>query len=319
MKHSMQLIRGLHNLPTLADACVATIGNFDGVHIGHQDILRRLVQRAATLDVPACVVVFEPQPMEFFRPNAAPPRLTTLREKLRIMREIGVDSVLCLPFNQRLCALSAQEFIQRILVQGLKVLHLEVGDDFRFGVGRSGDFATLLEAGERHDFSVENAVTVAYQGERVSSTRIRRLLEQGDLELARNLLGRPFSLSGRVIHGQHLGRQLKVPTANIQLRHNSPPLQGVYVVSCHLTDSERRGVANIGVRPTVQGDGKAHLEVHILDFDGDLYGQRLRVQFLHKLRDERRFESLDALKNAISNDMEAARAYWPDSPSTTKA
>lgn len=310
----MQLVRGLHNLLPLSQGCVATIGNFDGVHRGHQAILARLRERAIELGVPSCVVIFEPQPREFFGPDTAPARLTRLREKLELLAGQGVDLVLCLAFNRRLRELSAAEFVRQVLVDGLGVKHLEVGDDFRFGCDRSGDFAFLVQAGEQQGFSVEAALTVELDADRVSSTRVRQALQAGELELAERLLGRPFALTGRVLHGQKLARQLGTPTANVQLKRRQPPLRGVFLVSALVDGRRYRGVANIGQRPTVAGDGRPHLEVHLLDFAGDLYGRRLTVIFHHKLRDEQRFASLEALKVAIDADVAAARAYWLGQP-----
>jgi len=266
----MQLVRGLHNLRPRHRGCVATIGNFDGVHRGHQAILARLRERAAELGVPSCVVIFEPQPREFFAPDKAPARLTRLREKLCLLSEQGVDRVLCLAFNRRLRELSAAEFVHATLVQGLGVRHLEVGDDFRFGCDRAGDFDFLRKAGAAEGFTVEAATTIEVDGERVSSTRVRQALADGDLGAVEALLGRPFSLGGRVMHGQRLGRQLGAPTANIQLKRRSTPLNGVFVVSLELEGQQLAGVANIGTRPSVESDGKPHLEVHLLDYQGDL-------------------------------------------------
>ncbi|WP_439887508.1 bifunctional riboflavin kinase/FAD synthetase [Pseudomonas sp. MBLB4123] len=310
----MQLVRGLHNLRPQHRDCVATIGNFDGVHRGHQAILARLRERAAELGLPSCVVIFEPQPREFFAPLTAPARLTRLRDKLALLAEEGVDRVLCLAFNPRLRELSAAEFVREVLVDGLGVRHLEVGDDFRFGCDRAGDFAFLAEAGAQQGFTVEAAATVELNGGRVSSTRVREALASGDFALAEQLLGRPFQIAGRVLHGQKLGRQLAAPTANIQLKRRRVPLTGVYLVSTRVDGQAWPGVANIGVRPTVAGDGSAHLEVHLLDFAGDLYGRRLTVAFHHKLRDEQRFASLEALKTAIAADIAAARAHWQGQP-----
>ncbi len=306
----MQLVRGLHNLRPRHRGCVATIGNFDGVHRGHQAILARLRERAAELQLPSCVVIFEPQPREFFSPDKAPPRLTRLREKLCLLEEQGVDLVLCLAFNRRLRELSAAEFVHAVLVEGLGVRHLEVGDDFRFGCDRAGDFDFLLRAGAAEGFTVEAATTIEVDGERVSSTRLREVLARGDLDAAQALLGRAFSLGGRVVHGQKLGRQLGAPTANVQLKRRTTPLSGVYLVSVELDGVSRPGVANIGMRPTVESDGRPHLEVHLLDFQADLYGRRVEVVFQRKLRDELRFASLEALKTAIDADIAAARDYW---------
>ncbi|MBO3276768.1 bifunctional riboflavin kinase/FAD synthetase [Pseudomonas schmalbachii] len=310
----MQLLRGLHNLRPFSGGCVATIGNFDGVHLGHQAILARLRERSLELGVPSCAVIFEPQPREFFAPDAAPVRLTRLREKLELLREQGVDFVLCLPFNRRLRELSAAEFVHHVLVEGLKVRHLEVGDDFRFGCDRSGDFDFLARAGESEGFTVEAATTVEIDGIRVSSSRVREVLATGDLHTVERLLGRPYSLSGCVLHGQKLGRQLGSPTANIQLKRRKAPLNGVFLVSTQVDGQRCHGVANIGTRPSVKGDGRPHLEVHLLDFSGDLYGRHLEVTFHQKLRDEQRFSSLEELKAAILADIAAARAYWLGQP-----
>lgn len=306
----MQLVRGLHNLKPALRGCVATIGNFDGVHRGHQAILQRLRERAAELQLPSCVVIFEPQPREFFGPDNAPVRLSRLRDKLELLAAAGVDRVLCLAFNRRLRELSAADFVRTVLVDGLGVQHLEVGDDFRFGCDRAGDFPFLEQAGKQFGFSVEDAITIELDGERVSSTRVRNAAQVADFALAEQLLGRPFSISGRVLHGQKLGRQLGTPTANVQLKRRRAPLNGVYLVSVELDGRVQPGVANIGMRPTVAGDGRAHLEVHLLDFAGDLYGRRLTVVFHRKLRDEQRFASLEALKAAIDADIASARAYW---------
>lgn len=306
----MQLVRGLHNLKPALRGCVATIGNFDGVHRGHQAILQRLRERAAELQLPSCVVIFEPQPHEFFAPDNAPVRLSRLRDKLELLAAAGVDRVLCLAFNRRLRELSAADFVRTVLVDGLGVQHLEVGDDFRFGCDRAGDFPFLEQAGQQFGFSVEDAITIELDGERVSSTRVRNAAQVADFALVEQLLGRPFSISGRVLHGQKLGRQLGTPTANVQLKRRRAPLNGVYLVSVELDGRVQPGVANIGMRPTVAGDGRAHLEVHLLDFAGDLYGRRLTVVFHQKLRDEQRFASLEALKAAIDADIASARAYW---------
>lgn len=307
-KRVMQLVRGLHNLRPQHRGCVATIGNFDGVHRGHQAILARLRERARELGVPSCVVIFEPQPREFFAPDTAPARLARLRDKLQLLAGEGVDRVLCLAFNQRLSKLSASEFVDTILVDGLGVKHLEVGDDFRFGCDRVGDFEFLQQAGVMQGFTVEAAQTVELDGIRVSSTQVRNALAAADFALAERLLGRPFQITGRVLHGQKLARQLGTPTANIQLKRRRVPLTGVFLVNVDIDGKTWPGVANIGVRPTVQGDGKAHLEVHLLDFAGDLYDRRLTVVFHHKLREEQRFASLEALKTAINADVAAARA-----------
>ncbi len=309
-KRVMQLVRGLHNLRPQHRGCAATIGNFDGVHRGHQAILARLRERARELGVPSCVVIFEPQPREYFSPQTAPARLARLRDKVQLLAAEQVDLVLCLAFNKRLSQLSASEFVDTILIDGLRVKHLEVGDDFRFGCDRAGDFDFLTQAGSLQGFTVESAQTVEMDGVRVSSTQVRKALAAADFERAGQLLGRPFCIEGRVLHGQKLARQLGWPTANVQLKRRRAPLTGVYLVSVDIDGKTWPGVANIGVRPTVAGDGSAHLEVHLLDFAGDLYARHLTVAFHHKLRDEQRFASLEALKSAIDADVAAARAHW---------
>jgi riboflavin kinase/FMN adenylyltransferase len=315
-KRVMQLVRGLHNLRPEHRGCVATIGNFDGVHRGHQAILARLRERGQALGLPTCVVIFEPQPREYFAPDTAPARLARLRDKVELLAAEGIDRVLCLAFNQRLSKLSADAFVKAILVDGLGVRHLEVGDDFRFGCDRAGDFAFLIEAGKQYGFTVEAANTVIQDGLRVSSTEVRKALCEGNFELAEHLLGRPYSITGRVLHGQKLARQLGTPTANIQLKRRRVPLSGVYLASIEIDGKAWPGVGNIGVRPTVAGDGRPHLEIHLLDFAGDLYGRRLTVEFHHKLREEQRFASLEALKSAIDADIAAARAHWHAQPLT---
>ncbi|MFK3799926.1 MULTISPECIES: bifunctional riboflavin kinase/FAD synthetase [unclassified Pseudomonas] len=306
----MQLVRGLHNLRPQHRGCVATIGNFDGVHRGHQAILARLRERAVELGLPSCVVIFEPQPREFFAPETAPARLARLRDKVDLLAAEGIDLVLCLTFNQQLSKLRATEFVDTVLIDGLGVKHLEVGDDFRFGCDRIGDFDFLQRVGAEKGFSVEAAQTVEIDGVRVSSTQVRNALAAGDFSLAEHLLGRPFEITGRVLHGQKLARQLGTPTANVQLKRRRVPLSGVYLVSAEVDGKVWPGVANIGVRPTVAGDGRPHLEIHLLDFAGDIYGRRLTVVFHQKLRDEQRFASLEALKTAIDADVAAARAHW---------
>ncbi|WP_211824586.1 bifunctional riboflavin kinase/FAD synthetase [Kistimonas asteriae] len=303
----MQLIRGFQNIQPLPQGCVATIGNFDGVHLGHQDILAQVREKAAALNLPACVVLFEPQPREFFTGEQAPARVYTLRDKLEVLAAEGVDTVLCLPFNEAFRSLTADEFIQTVLVDILAVRHLVVGDDFRFGCDRSGNFARLASAGKTLGFSVDHTRTVMINDERVSSTRIRQALAAGDFVDVNTLLGRTYLISGKVSHGQRLGRSMGVPTANIVLKRKSLPVRGVFAVRVHgLLDQVYNGVANVGSRPTVAGQG-ARLEVHLLDYQGDLYGQRIQVEFLHKIRDEQSFRSISDLKAAIADDIVRAR------------
>ncbi|MGD8576059.1 MAG: bifunctional riboflavin kinase/FAD synthetase, partial [Thiohalophilus sp.] len=260
----MELIRGLHNLRSRHHGCVATIGNFDGAHLGHQAVIGQLAEKADEMCLPAVVITFEPQPLEYFRPEAAPARLTRFREKLHALRRYAVDRVLCLPFNAKLAALEPQEFIHRVLIDGLGVKYLVVGDDFRFGRQRAGNIEHLREAGQQYGFQVVNMHTFEIDGERVSSTRVRRALEAGDMHAAERLLGRDYRMSGRVAHGNKLGRELGFPTANIHLHRKQTPLQGIFAVEVYGLDQEPlRAVASLGTRPTVDGT-RALLEVYIL-------------------------------------------------------
>jgi riboflavin kinase/FMN adenylyltransferase len=306
----MELIRGLHNLRPRHRGCAATIGNFDGVHLGHQAVLGQLSERAAALNLPAAVITFEPQPREYFTPELAPPRLTRFREKVEALRRFGVDRLLCLRFGDYLAGLDPEEFIRLILVEGLRVKYLVVGDDFHFGKDRAGDFRMLVRAGEAHGFEVVNMHTFNIDHARVSSTRIREALDAGNFDMAESLLGRPFRMSGRVAHGDKRGRTIGFPTANIHLHRSATPLQGVFAVELFGIKGEpHRGVANIGTRPTVDGT-RTLLEVHLFDFNTDIYGCHVQVTFLHKLRAEQRFESFDALKQQIDADVKQARAFF---------
>jgi len=290
---------------------VATIGSFDGVHLGHQAILRQVINKAKALGLPSVVMVFEPQPHEFFSGEKAPARLMRLREKAKALFAAGIDRVFCLQFNRSLRRLSAREFIQRVLVDGIGVKYLVVGDDFRFGCDRSGDYELLKQAGKTHGFDVIDTHTYEIEGERVSSTRIRRELEAGHFEFVAQLLGKPYTITGHVVYGQQLGRQLGVPTANVQLRRYRSPLNGVFAVESRLADGRLvQGVANVGVRPTVGGETKPILEVHLFDFDEHIYGQIIEVEFKTKLREETKFESLELLKAQLQRDIEDARAFF---------
>lgn len=303
----MELIRGVHNLYPRHRGCVATIGNFDGVHLGHQAVLKQTYEKAREMGLPATVITFEPQPQEFFRPDQAPPRLTRLREKLLALGPHAVDRMLCLNFNEHLANLSAEEFIRNILIDGLGVRYLVVGDDFRFGKGRQGDFHMLVRAGQQHGFEVANTHSFTLDTERVSSTLIREALGRGDLVRVQQLLGRPYSLCGRVAHGDKRGRTIGFPTANIYLHRKNTPILGVYAVQMNdVEDYPVYGVANIGTRPTVCGT-RTLLEVHLFDFNKDIYGAHVEVVFVKKIRDEKRFESFDALKQQIHLDAQQAR------------
>ena len=306
----MEFIRGWHNLRPQHRGCVATIGNFDGVHLGHQAVIGQLAEKAEKLGLPTQVILFEPQPQEFFQPDAAVPRLTRLREKLQALRRYSVDRVLCLQFDAGFAAMEPEEFIQRLLVDGLGVRYLVVGDDFHFGRKRRGNFDMLAAAGRQHGFQVVNMHTVAIDGERVSSTRIRAALATGDLVQAEKLLGRPYRMCGRVAHGDKLGRTLGFPTANIYLHRKVTPIKGIFAVEVFgLKTEPLAGAANIGTRPTVGGT-RTLLEVNLLDFSEDIYGAYVQVNFLHKLRDEKRFESLEELRRWIEKDVADVRAFF---------
>lgn len=306
----MQLIRGLHNLRPAHRASAVTIGNFDGLHRGHKAVLEKLHRHAKRRDLITTVMTFEPTPQEYFSPDTAPARLQRLRDKLSILADSGVDQVICLPFNRHLAAHSAEDFMQQVLVDRLAVRFLVVGDDFRFGKGREGDFALLQQFGEASGFEVVSTQTFIQSAERVSSTRIRQALADGNLRLAGQLLGRPYRISGRVAPGQQRGRTIGFPTANVRLHRAVTPLRGVFAVKVHCLDDEPlAGVANLGTRPTIDGSYWV-LEVHLFDFSSDIYGRHIDVEFCVKLRDEQKFDSLEALKHQIQQDAEAARDYF---------
>lgn len=303
----MELVRGRHNLRSRHRGCALTIGNFDGTHLGHQAVIAQLRERAAELGVPACVVTFEPHPREFFDPERAPARLSRLRDKVDALAALGVDRVLVLRFDAALAALEPQAFIDELLIDQLGVRHVVVGDDFRFGRGRRGDRDLLAHAGRETGFGVEAAATCVLDGERVSSTRVRDALAAGDLDRAARLLGGPYTIRGRVIHGEKLGRDLGYPTANIALDRYRLPLTGVLaVVAWDASGRRLPGVANLGWRPTVGGT-RPLLEVHVFDFDRDLYGSHLRVELHARLRAEERFDSVAAMTKRMHEDARQAR------------
>jgi riboflavin kinase/FMN adenylyltransferase len=306
-----ELIRGLYNLPADFAGCVATIGNFDGVHLGHQALLDEVKARAKHLGVPAAVIIFEPQPGEFFaEAGKIFPRLTRWREKFQALAHCGIDKVILLRFDRKLADLSAEDFIQQILYEGLRVKQVVVGDDFRFGKGRRGDFNFLQSAGQRLGFEVADIPTFLMDNERVSSTRIRKALEQGDHALAQILLGHPYTMQGRIVHGNKLGRKLGFPTANIDVGRDVTPVDGVYIVRMHgVGDTALPGVANVGTRPTVDGTHNL-LEVHLFDFNQDIYGKHVCVEFCEKIRAEVRYENLDLLVQQMEKDAVVARAYF---------
>ena len=305
----MELIRGIHNLRSEHVGCVLTIGNFDGVHRGHQAVLSRLQEQATQLGLPSCVMVFEPQPLEFFARDKAPARLSRLRDKFEAIAALNIDRLLCVKFDHAFAELTAAEFIEQILVRKLAVRFLVIGDDFRFGLQRRGDFALLVEAGRQYGFQVLSTDTLLHDQQRVSSTLLREALREGRLEDVTQMLGHPYTITGRVAHGAKLGRTIGFPTANIHLKRLVVPVQGVYAVQVMIAKTIHFGVANIGFRPTVNGT-RSQLEVHIFDFKGDLYGKQLQIQVCHKLRDEQKFPSFSALQTQITMDAHQARQWF---------
>ncbi|NQZ93027.1 MAG: bifunctional riboflavin kinase/FAD synthetase [Moritella sp.] len=306
----MELIRGIHNLKPHHQGCVLTIGNFDGVHLGHQSVLRQLIEKAKQLNLPATVMTFEPQPLEMIIGDKAPARLTRLRDKYAALKDQHIDQLLCVNFNSKFAALSADEFITQLLVNKLGIKYLVVGDDFRFGHKRTGDFAMLQAAGVKYGFDVVSMDTFSVAQARVSSTMIRDALAQDNLDLAAELLGRPFSIFGKVAHGAKLGRTIGFPTANIPLKRCVDPINGVYVVEVlGISDDAIQGVANIGKRPTV-GGVRTQLEVNLFNFDGDLYGKQLEVVLKKRLRGEQKFASFDVLRQQIERDVIAAKTFF---------
>jgi len=309
----MQLIRGLHNIPANESSneelgCVLTIGNFDGVHLGHQRVIEALVDKAKALNCLAAVMVFEPQPQELFSPETAPARLTRLRDKYVLLAHLGVDQMICVNFNHKFANLSAQSFVEKLLVERLNVKYLIIGDDFRFGKNRQGNFDSLSQASDKFNFGLSDTESYKLSDCRISSTEIRQALQKDDLKEAESMLGRPYSIIGRVFHGDKRGRQLGFPTANILLKRRVSPVSGVYVVKVNTPTDSHYGVANIGSRPTVSGV-RQQLEVHIFNFERDIYGQSIEVVLLNKLREEQRFNSLDELLQQIKKDSEQARDF----------
>ncbi|CAH0526789.1 bifunctional riboflavin kinase/FAD synthetase [Vibrio hippocampi] len=305
----MELIRGIHNLRSQHHGCVLTIGNFDGVHLGHQTVLEQVKERANQLGLPSVVMTFEPQPMELFTKDKAPARLTRLRDKFELLAQMQLDRLLCVNFNRHFAGLTPESFIRDLLVGKLGVKFLIVGDDFRFGKGRVGNFAMLQQAGKEHGFEVISTQSFRVNETRVSSTEIRHALANDELGQAKEMLGRHYTLSGRVAHGKKLAREFGFPTANISLKRYVSPVNGVYAVHVFGLESQPLlGVANVGKKPTVNGT-RTDLEVHIFDYHRNLYGQQIEVALLHKIRSEMKFDSLQLLKQQIELDAEVARVW----------
>lgn len=311
----MRVFRGLPNAASRAP-CALTIGNFDGVHRGHQALLAHLREAADRLHLEAAVMTFEPHPREFFAQLTqgavqAPARIASLRDKLQSLSDNGVDRVIVEHFNAHFAALSPDDFVEKILVQGLHVKWLMVGEDFCFGAKRAGNLAYLMEAGRHHGFQVESLSTVMDGAQRISSSAVRDALANGDFAGTAKMLGHPYTISGHVIHGQKLGRNLGFPTLNLRVAHKNPALSGIFIVQVHgLAAHPLPAVASLGVRPTVDDSGRVLLEVHVLDWAGDCYGKLVQVEFLEKLRDEEKYVDLPTLTAAITRDAEQARAYF---------
>jgi riboflavin kinase / FMN adenylyltransferase len=305
----MRIFRNFPACP--AQPLALSIGNFDGVHLGHQAMLRRLMESARLRTLTTAVMTFEPHPREFFSRPDAPARITSLRDKLQLLSETGIDQVFVCAFTAAFARTTAEAFVRDLLCERLVTRFLLVGDDFRFGANRLGDTGTLRSAARQYGFEVESMDSVTVGAQRVSSTAVRESLARGDLASAARLLGRPYAISGRVVHGQRLGRKLGFPTANIKLGRNRPPVHGIYTVRLSgVGIGNRPGVASLGVRPTIEDAGKPSLEVHLLDFDQNIYGRYAKVEFLKKLRDEEKYVDLATLREQIARDVDAARAFF---------
>ncbi|MDB5764933.1 MAG: ribF [Herminiimonas sp.] len=311
----MKVYRGLPNAESRAP-CALTVGNFDGVHRGHQALLARMREAAARLGLDTAVMTFEPHPREFFAqltgdPSRAPTRIASLRDKLQSLANAGINRIIVEHFNAHFSALSPQDFVEKVLVQGLHVKWLIVGEDFCYGARRAGNVALLIEAGKRYGFHVEALPTVMNDGARISSSAIRSALAAGDFMQAQQLLGHPYTMSGHVIHGKKLGRTLGFPTLNLRVAHKRPALSGIFVVQVHgLAERPLPAVASLGIRPTVDDSGRVLLETHVFDYAEQSYGKLIRVEFLKKLRDEKKYIDLPTLTDAIARDAEQARAYF---------
>lgn len=311
----MKVFRGLSSaIPHRL--CALTIGNFDGLHLGHQALLAKVRQAADQLNLAAAVMTFEPHPREFFAdlagdPSKAPNRIANLRDNMVQMAKAGMDYVVVEHFNATFANQTPQQFIENILVNGLHVKWLMVGEDFCFGAKRAGDIATLKAAGQRYGFTVETLPAVMIAGQRVSSSAVRTALIAGDFAQAHALIGHPYMISGRVIHGQKLGRTIGFPTLNLRIAHKHPAVTGIFIVQVHgLAEQALPAVASLGVRPTVEDAGRVLLEVHILDYDQDCYGKLVQVEFLQKIRDEKKFSDLASMTAAIQEDERKARDYF---------
>lgn len=303
----MELIRGLHNIGTHHHGCVLTIGKFDGVHLGHQAVLKSVLQKAEELNLPAVVMVFEPQPEELLSAERAPARLSLLKDKYIALRDIGVHRLLCVRFTREFSSISPQSFINDLLIKQLGVKFLVVGDDFRFGYKREGDFEMLREASETAGFDVVSTQSFKVHDCRISSTAVRSALNKGDFEAAREMLGGAYVIRGKVVHGEKNGRTIGYPTANVLMRRHKSPVAGVFAGLVRTETGTYNAVINVGNRPTLNGQ-RMQLEAHLFDFDGDLYGQNVEVELLKKIRDEIKFPDFQVLKQQIKKDATQARS-----------
>jgi len=304
----MRLIRGLSQLEPFRNGCVLTIGNFDGLHLGHRTVIKKLAERGKTLGLPVVIMIFEPQPLEYFLKDNEPSRLMRLREKVIEFAKLPVDHLLIVKFNRHFANYDAEQFIDDILIKKLNVKHLVIGDDFHFGKARRGNFALLKDKGKAYGFSVEDTGSYQSEGLRVSSTLIRDALSAGDLAQAERLLGHCYSVCGRVAHGDKRGRTIGYPTANIKMFRKNTPVNGVFAVTMTgIDDLEFEGIANVGTRPTIDGDARVILETHLFDFDKEIYGRYVEVHFKQKIRDEMRFASMEQLKAQIVKDVAEAK------------
>lgn len=305
----MEIIRGLHNIRERHRGCVITIGTFDGVHLGHKQLLASTQEMASKFDTKSLLVTFEPQPREFFRGALVPARLTRFREKISLFDEEGIDKVLCIPFNEHTRTIPAEAVIEQFFVRMLAIRHLVVGDDFRFGSNAEGNYDMLKLAGEKHHFGVDQVPTLELDGKRISSTLIREALANGDLILASQLLGRCYFMMGTVVKGRQIGKTLGIPTANIRLQRYRSAIEGIFAVTVQGLGEDHRGSAYVGTRPTIQGTDPI-LEVHLFDYDGDLYGARLKITFLKKFRSDKAFESIEKLQQQMFQDLEDIRTWF---------
>lgn len=310
----MKVIRGIP-LATNWTPCALSIGNFDGVHRGHQALLKKLVGKAREKGLQSCVMTFEPHPIEYFSPEKAPSRILGLRDKLQALQATGVDQVLVEHFNQAFSSMTPDDFVDHLLVKGLQVKYILIGDDFHYGAKRAGNFQSLVDSGKKWGFEVERMDTLAEQGVRISSSATRAALMSGDLELTKNLLGRPYTISGHVLHGQKLGRDLGFPTLNISMANRfhkrKPAAQGIFIAQVHgLSDNPLPAVASLGQRPTVDDSGRYLLEVHIFNFHQTVYGKLVQIELIQKIRDEEKYNDLETLKQAIHADAMVAKNYF---------